>query len=319
LVKALSLLLCLLLTLSVLTPALPAFAASIQKDFTVSETVKVDGTNKTTTAKITYDWDDGTTTDIPVESVTVSPDMASLTVGDTEQLTATVAPANATDKNVTWTSSNTSVATVDANGIVTAISAGAADITVTTVNGGYTAKCIVAVQLAQSTPPVTNIVYAGGSTITGTGISGASITVTLPNSTTVNASVNSGGTWTVDVPSGVTLAGEQIISAVQQETGKAVSNTVSVAVRPRSEPPIVNPVYENDTTISGTGVAGDAILITSQYDVYTTFTYVDSGGTWTANVPEIMVLMVGNEIEVEQMETDKAISQMVSVPVLQAT
>ena len=62
----------------------------------------------------------------------------------TVQLTATVLPATATDKDVTWSTSNPAVATVAANGLVTAVaSSGTATITVTTEDGEHTADCIV--------------------------------------------------------------------------------------------------------------------------------------------------------------------------------
>ena len=69
-----------------------------------------------------------------------------LIVGETGQLAATVAPADATDKSVTWSSSNGSVASVDASGRVTAVSAGSATITVKTEDGGKTATCAVTVK-----------------------------------------------------------------------------------------------------------------------------------------------------------------------------
>ena len=80
----------------------------------------------------------------PVTGVTLSPTTATLTVGETETLTAIVAPENAKDKSVTWTTSNASVATV-ANGVVTAVGAGTATITVTTTDGAFTATCTVTV------------------------------------------------------------------------------------------------------------------------------------------------------------------------------
>ena len=85
---------------------------------------------------------------IIIRSVTgVSLDKTTLTlaVNDTGKLTATVTPDNATNKNVTWKSSNTSVATVSADGTVTAMKAGTATITVTTADGGKTATCTVTV------------------------------------------------------------------------------------------------------------------------------------------------------------------------------
>ena len=78
-------------------------------------------------------------------SVSVSPTTASIEVDSTVQLTEIVLPANATDKSVTWSSSNTSVATVNSSGLVTGVSAGNATITVTTVDGSKTATCAITV------------------------------------------------------------------------------------------------------------------------------------------------------------------------------
>ena len=66
--------------------------------------------------------------DIPVKSVTVTPDTATLKIGETTTLTAEVLPTDATDPTITWTSSDETVATVDENGKVTAKTAGTATI-----------------------------------------------------------------------------------------------------------------------------------------------------------------------------------------------
>lgn len=86
-----------------------------------------------------------TAEDVHVTGVTLNKNSLSLEEGDTEQLTETVAPSNATDKSVSWSSSNTSVATVSSSGLVTAVSAGSATITVTTTDGAKTATCAVTV------------------------------------------------------------------------------------------------------------------------------------------------------------------------------
>ncbi len=81
---------------------------------------------------------------VSVTSVVLNKTTATLEVGDSETLTATVSPSDATNKNVTWTSSNNTVATVE-NGVVTAKAAGTATITVTTGDGNKTAACVVTV------------------------------------------------------------------------------------------------------------------------------------------------------------------------------
>ncbi|MGN1027857.1 MAG: LamG-like jellyroll fold domain-containing protein, partial [Faecousia sp.] len=90
---------------------------------------------------------------VPVTGVTMDKENAELKVGDTLTLTATVEPAGATNKNVNWSSNNTGVATVDENGLVTAVAAGTATITVTTVDGGKTATCTVTVKPASDPNP----------------------------------------------------------------------------------------------------------------------------------------------------------------------
>ena len=113
------------------------------KFYTYSYTVNGDATIAVTI---------GTVTPVAVTGVSLDHNTASIEAESTYQLTATVAPSNATDKRVTWSSSNTSVATVSSSGLVTAVSAGSATITVTTTDGGYTDTCAVTV-----TPVVLNV------------------------------------------------------------------------------------------------------------------------------------------------------------------
>lgn len=85
---------------------------------------------------------------VEVATVTLNKVEAELTeAGATVQLTATVAPENATDKAITWTSSDDKVATVDANGLVTAVANGTATITATAANG-VKAECVITVKIA---------------------------------------------------------------------------------------------------------------------------------------------------------------------------
>ena len=90
-----------------------------------------------------------------VTGVSLDKKSLALEIGDSDSLIATVHPENATDKSVIWSSSDSSVATVDNNGKVTAIGKGQATITVTTNNGRFTDTCQVTVN--QQIIHVTNV------------------------------------------------------------------------------------------------------------------------------------------------------------------
>ena len=106
---------------------------------TATITATADGKSATCTVTVTA-------ATVPVTGVTLNKTSTSLYVGDTETLTATVAPDNATNKAVTWTSSDSAVATVDQNGVVTALARGTAVITATAADGrGASASCTVTV------------------------------------------------------------------------------------------------------------------------------------------------------------------------------
>jgi len=111
---------------------------------------------------------------IRVSGVTVTPERATVNRGATQQLIAEVMPVNATDRRVSWSSDNTAVATVNANGLVTAVAAGTAAITATTADGDFKDTSIITVVVpadpretpqapgiippAQQTPPRLDIV-----------------------------------------------------------------------------------------------------------------------------------------------------------------
>ena len=87
-----------------------------------------------------------TTDVVPVESISLNKtEYTFKTIGDILILKATVLPADATDKSVSWTSDKEAVATVDANGRVTAKGNGKATITVTTNDQGKSATCVITV------------------------------------------------------------------------------------------------------------------------------------------------------------------------------
>ena len=106
---------------------------------TATITVTTTDGSKTATCKVTVKEK------VAVTSVTLNKTTASITIGSTLTLKPTVAPSDATDTSVTWKSSNKAVAKVSSKGVVTALKAGTATITVTTTDGSKTAKCKVTV------------------------------------------------------------------------------------------------------------------------------------------------------------------------------
>ena len=93
-------------------------------------------------------------TPVAVESVALDKAELSIAAGKTATLVATITPANATNKSVTWATDNDKVATV-ADGVVTAVAEGKANITVTTADGAKTATCAVTVTAASQAVDVT--------------------------------------------------------------------------------------------------------------------------------------------------------------------
>lgn len=88
----------------------------------------------------------------PVQGISLNHDAKNFTkAGETLQLTATIYPDSATNKTVTWKSSDEKVATVDESGLVTAVGNGTANITATTEDGNFKATCQVTVEIPELT------------------------------------------------------------------------------------------------------------------------------------------------------------------------
>ena len=186
-------------------------------------TVTTEDGSKTATCKVTVK-----AATIAVTGVTLNKTATSLLVGGSETLTATVAPADATNKKVTWKSSDAAVASVDANGKVTGVKAGEATITVTTEDGGKTATCKVTVKpnLVSEITLAALAIYVGKS---------KAITATVKPDDATNKAL----TWTssdetvatVDATGKVTgkKIGTATITATAQD-GSGVSGSCTVTV-----------------------------------------------------------------------------------------
>ncbi|MCI2107603.1 MAG: Ig-like domain-containing protein [Bacteroidales bacterium] len=174
-------------------------------------------------------------TTIKVTGVTLDRQTIDMTEGETTALTATVAPSNATDKSVTWSSSSTAVATVDSNGKVTAVKAGEATITVTTKDGGKSATCKVTVKAATVAVTGVELDPAELSLVEGTSAS-IKATVTPENATDKDVSwtSSSADVAAVDGNGKVTVvkAGEATVTVTTKDGGKSATCKVTVTAKP---------------------------------------------------------------------------------------
>ncbi len=171
---------------------------------------------------------------IDAESVTLNKTTLMLAEGASETLLATVLPNNTTDKTLTWTSSDTSIATVDSNGLVSAIAEGTAEITVSTSNG-KTATCSVTVgefRFAEITrQPESQLVVKGEMAIVSLAASGDGLTYQwyLKNKTGTKFSKSSVTSDTYSVKMSDAVDGRQIYCVVMDQYGnRQTSNTVTL-------------------------------------------------------------------------------------------
>lgn len=163
-----------------------------------------------------------------VESVSLNTTYSNLNVGDTLKLTATINPSNADNKNVKWTSSDPSIATVDSNGNVKGIKTGIATITVTTEDKAKTAICTVNVvsnKVTGITLDKTNYILHIGDSL--------AITPTITPSTATNTNyiVTSSNSDVVSVKDNIITAnnlGEATLTFKTEDGGYTVEAKVTV-------------------------------------------------------------------------------------------
>jgi len=165
---------------------------------------------------------------ILVTGISLNKTSTTLNVGESENLTATVSPTNATNKNITWSSSNTNVVTVS-GGTITAKSAGTATITATAADGsGKTVTCTVTVK-----QPVTGLSLNKTSTTLNVGATESlTVTVSPTGATNKNVTWSSSNTNVVTVSGGTITAksaGTATITATAADgSGKTATCTVTV-------------------------------------------------------------------------------------------
>ncbi len=125
----------------------------VKKGTAIIKVTTLDG-KKTASCKVTVQEKKAPVKDILVTEVVVTPTKIVLTEGETKALTVLVKPDNASNKNVTWKSSNSEIAKVDSDGVVTAVREGSAEISATAADGsGKKAVCAVTVSRAPLEDP----------------------------------------------------------------------------------------------------------------------------------------------------------------------
>lgn len=183
---------------------------------------------------------------VHVESVNLDKTDASLEIGATLTLTATVLPDNADDKTVTWASTNPAVADVDQNGLVTAISAGTVTITATTTDGGKVAGCEVTV--AAAFIPVESVTFEHGELICFPGDSYPLKVTVLPENAT-----NKTITWSSSDANVVSVTQDGLVSGhaeglvtITAKAGDKEATCIIHCVHNPDEPPVVEDEYDGE-------------------------------------------------------------------------
>lgn len=166
---------------------------------------------------------------IGVESVSLDKSTADMKVGEQLNLVASILPQDAADKSVVWSSSDETIATVDANGQVTALAAGEVTISVTTNNNQKTASCVITITNVEveslAVNPSTLIIYKGETQLISTEITPSNAT----NKTVLWTSSNE-EVVTVDAEGRITAVapGEATVTATTEDGG--ITATVEVTV-----------------------------------------------------------------------------------------
>jgi uncharacterized protein YjdB len=224
---------------SIVAPAIAAFVAIVNAKqfinpslYTYPSTNYHDitrGSNGTYSSKLNYDNCTGlgsiigtalassmSVTNIPVTGVSLSPSTFTVSIGSTQQLTATVSPTNASSPAVTFTSSNTAIATVNGSGLVTPVAAGTVTITVT--SGGFTAT-------ATGTVPSVNPISVT--------VSPSTVNVNVTKTTQLTANIlptstsNKAVTWSSSNTGVATVNTSGLVQGIANGTATITTTTVN--------------------------------------------------------------------------------------------
>ena len=218
---------------------------------------------------------------VAVTGVALDTAAVTIIVEDTYTLTAAVNPAEATDNYVTWTSSNEAVATV-ADGIVTAVSVGTANITVTTVDGGFNATCEVTV----APRPVTGVTLDKAEATLE-----VKETVTLVATVTPANATNKNVTWTSNNAAVATVA-DGVVTAVSVGTATIVVTTVDGSLADTCIV-TVNPISVKSVALDKTTLTLDIAQTATLVATVNPTDAANQAITWSSNNTEVATVVDG--------------------------
>lgn len=199
---------------------------------------------------------------VPATSVTLNKTELALFTGESEVLTATVEPGNATNKNVTWSSDKPEVATVE-DGKVTAVAEGEATLTVTTEDGSNTAICKV--KVTQSTYSITSDIMT-------LDFGSAYIVYTQPTAQTVTITNTGNRLLTLTQP--VSSTGNFELSTLST-TDLSAGETATFTVQPKAD--LKARTYKEEIVVSGSNQV--TLTISATFNVRNQVEVEPSGST----------------------------------------
>ncbi|HCQ0858558.1 TPA: Ig-like domain-containing protein [Escherichia coli] len=248
---------------------------------------------------------------IPVTGINLTPATASLTsVGATQQLTATVLPANARNKAVTYATSAAGVATVSTSGLITAVANGTANITATTADGGFSKVCAVTVAIPV---PVTTInVTPATKTLTAVNATQAMAAEVLPANAT-----NKAVTWSssapavakVDASTGVVTAltngTANIIATAADGSGKTGQGVITVSIPVPVASVSVSPTTATLTSVGATQQLTPTVLPANATNKAVTYS-TSAAGVATVSASGLITAVANGTADITVKTTDGA-------------
>lgn len=266
---------------SLINPSGNTVAVNSQLSVVGNWTIRV-SLNATIYSDITID-----VASVAVESITLNKSTSTIIVGNTDTLTATVLPPEASDKTVTWTTSNSAIASVN-NGVVRGVSAGTA--TITAKAGSLTASCEVTVEIVP---------------VTGVTISNTTLELNVGDQSTLSATIepdyatNTSVTWSVTSGDAVTVTNDGVVSAIKagearvqvktndgEYTATCTVTVSNIAVTGITLSPKTLTLYQNGDKGSLSATISPASA-------------TDKSVTWVSNHPEIAaVIGSGTNIQI---------------------